>query len=71
MTNYYWSDLHLGKEAHGGKASGSVAKSTSLLVCGEEGSSKWVKAKNVGVSIVTPGEFAGMLGLSRGVPTTP
>ena len=50
-------------EAHGGKASGSVSKSTSLLVCGEPGSSKFVKAQDLGVPIVSPTEFAGMLGL--------
>jgi DNA ligase (NAD+) len=50
-------------EANGGQASGSVSGSTSLLVCGEEGSSKWMKAKSLGVKIVTPEEFAGMLGL--------
>jgi DNA ligase (NAD+) len=50
-------------EAHGGAASGSVSKSTSLLVCGEPGSSKYNKALELGVKIVTPEEFAGMLGL--------
>lgn len=48
-------------EANGGKASGSVSKSTSLLVCSEEGSSKWAKAKELGIKIVTPEEFAQML----------
>jgi DNA ligase (NAD+) len=50
-------------EAKGGKASGSVSKNTSLLVCGEEGSSKFAKAQSLGVTIVTPEEFAGMIGL--------
>ena len=49
-------------EANGGSASGSVSKTTSLLVCGEEGSSKWVKANELGVRIVTPEEFAAMVG---------
>lgn len=48
-------------EANGGKASGSVSKTTDLLVCSEEGSSKWVKAKELGIRIVTPEEFAKML----------
>ncbi len=48
-------------ESKGGKASGSVSKATSLLVCGEVGSSKYVKAESLGVRIVTPEEFAGML----------
>lgn len=50
-------------EAHGGKASSSVSKSTTLLVCGEPGSSKYVKAQDLGVPIVSPSEFAAMLGL--------
>jgi DNA ligase (NAD+) len=49
-------------EASGGQASGSVSKATSLLVCGEEGSSKFVKAQALGVKIVTPEQFAAMLG---------
>jgi DNA ligase (NAD+) len=48
-------------EAAGGKASGSVSKATSFLVCGEEGSSKYVKAQSLGVRIVTPEEFAEMV----------
>jgi DNA ligase (NAD+) len=48
-------------EANGGKASGSVSKTTDLLVCSEEGSSKWIKAKELGIKVVTPDEFAKML----------
>ncbi|KQO98781.1 NAD-dependent DNA ligase LigA [Leifsonia sp. Leaf264] len=50
-------------EANGGRASGSVSKTTSLLVCGEPGSSKYTKAVALGVPIVTPEEFAAMLGV--------
>jgi DNA ligase (NAD+) len=50
-------------EAMGGKSSGSVSKATSLLVCGEPGSSKWAKANDLGVRIVTPEEFAELIGL--------
>lgn len=49
-------------ESLGGKSSGSVSSSTSLLVCGEEGSSKFVKAQELSIRIVTPEEFAGMVG---------
>ena len=45
-------------ERAGGKPSGSVSARTSLLVCGEAGSSKFVKATTLGVHIVTPDEFA-------------
>ncbi len=51
-------------ENNGGKASGSVSAKTNLLVCGEPGSSKYVKAEALGVRIVTPEEFAVMVGLS-------
>jgi DNA ligase (NAD+) len=47
-------------EAKGGKASGSVSKTTDLLVCGEPGSSKFLKAQELGIRIVTPDEFAQM-----------
>jgi len=49
-------------ERSGGKSSGSVSAKTSLLVCGEEGSSKWAKAKSLGVPIVTPDQFSAMIG---------
>jgi DNA ligase (NAD+) len=48
-------------ESNGGKASGSVSKTTDLLVCGEPGSSKWLKAQELGIKVVTPDEFAKML----------
>jgi len=50
-------------EQYGGKASGSVGASTSMLVCGEPGSSKYKKAEERGIPIVTPTEFADKLGL--------
>lgn len=50
-------------ERHGGKSSGSVSKNTSLLVAGDGAGSKLTKATDLGVTIITPDEFAGMLGL--------
>ncbi|MCC3301519.1 NAD-dependent DNA ligase LigA [Arthrobacter sp. zg-Y895] len=49
-------------EANGGRAAGSVSKTTSLLVCAEPGSSKFLRAQELGIRIVTPDEFAEMLG---------
>lgn len=49
-------------EARGGKASGSVSKTTSLLVSEPSASSKYVKATDLGVRIVTPAEFLQMAG---------
>ena len=50
-------------EKHGGKSSGSVSRSTSLLVAGDGAGSKLAKATDLGVRTVTPDEFAGMVGL--------
>lgn len=51
-------------EKFGGTASSSVSSSTNILVCAEPTSSKAVKAKQLGtVKIVTPNEFAAMLGM--------
>lgn len=50
-------------ERHGGRASGSVSKSTSLLVAGGGAGSKLAKAEQLGITVVTPDEFAGMVGL--------
>ncbi|MBF4459491.1 NAD-dependent DNA ligase LigA [Pseudoclavibacter sp. VKM Ac-2867] len=51
-------------EAAGGASSSSVSKATSLLVRGEDGSSKFTKATALGIRIVTPEEFAEMVGRS-------
>ncbi|GAA2886795.1 NAD-dependent DNA ligase LigA [Streptosporangium fragile] len=48
-------------ERAGGKASSSVSARTSLLVAGEKAGSKQAKAESLGVRIVTPEEFAGMV----------
>lgn len=49
-------------ESLGGKSSGSVSKTTDLLVSSESGTSKTIKAAELGVRTVTPEEFAGMIG---------
>jgi DNA ligase (NAD+) len=46
----------------GGKASGSVSKSTSYLVAGEKAGSKLDKAKQLGVTILTEVEFEKLIG---------
>lgn len=50
-------------EAAGGKASSSVSKNTSLLVAGDAAGSKLAKAFELGVKVISPTEFAGLLGL--------
>ena len=48
-------------ERLGGKSSGSVSKSTSLLVTSETTTSKAVKATSLGVKIMDPAEFAAIV----------
>lgn len=50
-------------ESAGGKASSSVSKNTALLVAGEAAGSKLAKANELGVKVLTPDEFAALLGL--------
>jgi len=45
-------------EAAGGRVTGSVSKSTSFLIAGEEAGSKLEKAKTLGVEII---DEAGLL----------
>ena len=50
-------------EKNGGASSSSVSSSTNILVCGETGSSKYKKAKELGtVEILSPDSFAALIG---------
>src|SRR5215470_9141222 len=48
---------------HGGKVSGSVSKKTDYVVVGTDPGSKYDKAKELGVTILTEGEFEKLLGV--------
>jgi DNA ligase (NAD+) len=48
---------------HGGKVSGSVSKKTDYVVVGTDPGSKYDKAKELGVPILTEAEFEKLLGM--------
>ncbi len=48
-------------QQHGGKISGSVSKKTDYVVVGTDPGSKYEKAKELGVAILTEGEFERLL----------
>jgi DNA ligase (NAD+) len=50
-------------QQHGGKVSGSVSKKTDYVVVGTDPGSKYDKAKELGVTILSEGEFEKLLGL--------
>jgi DNA ligase (NAD+) len=50
-------------QQHGGKISGSVSKKTDYVVVGTDPGSKYDKAKELGVTVLTEGEFEKLLGL--------
>src|ERR1700686_5048963 len=50
-------------QQHGGKISGSVSKKTDYVVVGTDPGSKYDKAKDLGVPILTESEFEKLLGL--------
>jgi DNA ligase (NAD+) len=49
-------------QQHGGKVSGSVSKKTDYVVVGTDPGSKHDKAKELGVTVLTEGEFEKLLG---------
>ncbi len=48
---------------HGGKVSGSVSKKTDYVVVGVDPGSKYDKAKELGVTILSEPEFEKLIGL--------
>jgi DNA ligase (NAD+) len=50
-------------QQHGGKVSGSVSKKTDYVVVGTDPGSKYDKAKELGVTILTESEFGKLLGI--------
>lgn len=62
LTKYSRSEIEELIVKHGGKASGSVSKSTDYLVAGEKAGSKLDKAQALGVPVITEDEFEAMIG---------
>ncbi|MGB6883081.1 MAG: BRCT domain-containing protein, partial [Candidatus Acidiferrum sp.] len=50
-------------QQHGGKISGSVSKKTDYVVVGTDPGSKYEKAKELDVTILTESEFEKLIGL--------
>ena len=48
---------------NGGKVSGSVSKKTDYVVVGTDPGSKYDKAKELGVTVLTEAEFEKLIGL--------
>jgi len=61
LTRFTREEIQRLIESEGGKASGSVSKKTSFVVAGESAGSKLVKAKDLGVPVMTEDEFVAML----------
>lgn len=64
LSKYSRNEMNELVERHGGKSSGSVSKTTSLLVAGEGAGSKLAKAEELGVKVMSPEEFADFIGES-------
>lgn len=62
LTRYERGDIEALIRKLGGKASGSVSKKTDYVIAGEKAGSKLDKAKELGVPIITEGEFDKMIG---------
>ncbi len=60
---YTRSEINAKIEAVGAHAGSSVSSKTNYLVCGENAGSKLDKARNLGVTVLTPAQFFQMAGV--------
>jgi DNA ligase (NAD+) len=63
LTNRTREEAEAIVQQHGGKVSGSVSKKTNYVVVGTDPGSKYDKAKELGVTILSEGEFEKLVGL--------
>ncbi|HEY7428964.1 MAG TPA: NAD-dependent DNA ligase LigA, partial [Gemmataceae bacterium] len=63
LQNYSRKDIEDAIVRHGGKATGSVSKKTDYVVAGDEAGSKLDKARQLGVPVLTEGEFEKLIGV--------
>ncbi|NOY29657.1 MAG: NAD-dependent DNA ligase LigA [Planctomycetes bacterium] len=57
LEKYTRDEIHELVARHGGRASSSISKSTTYLVAGEKAGSKLAKAEQLGVQVLSEGEF--------------
>ena len=57
LSNYTREEASSIIEKFGGKTSSSVSKKTDYVLAGVEAGSKFTKAQNLGVKIITEAEF--------------
>ena len=62
LTSYSRKDAGAKLEALGAKVSGSVSKKTSCVVAGEAAGSKLKKAQELGVPVLSEGQFLALIG---------
>jgi DNA ligase (NAD+) len=61
LERFTREEIEAAIEAHGGKAGKSVSKKTTYVVAGADAGSKLAKAQQLGVPILTEGEFQALL----------
>jgi DNA ligase (NAD+) len=62
LTKYSRDEIQSLIHRHGGRASGSVSRKTDFVVAGEDAGSKLDKARQLGVPVMTEGEFERLVG---------
>ena len=62
LTKYSRDEIQLLIHRHGGRASGSVSRKTDFVVAGENAGSKLDKARQLGVPVMTEGDFERLIG---------